>query len=111
MRISMVTDVEPPRPGLVHAQLESLSQSIISGIPIDTYDPYAAVVCQLVKVQSNPSCAKNWTDEEHGWKADVVEICRRRKCDFNLRTVRNARKPQNLVEMPRAYYTDCLVLW
>ena len=62
----------------------SSQQSTISGIPIDTYDPYAAVSCQLVNVQRIPSCAKHWTDEEHGWKADIVEIRRRRICDLKL---------------------------
>lgn len=94
MRISMVTGVEPPKAGLVYAQLESFSaESTISGIPIDTYDPYAAVSCQLVNVQRKPSCAKHWTDEENGWKADVVEIRRRRICDLKLRMVCSPRKP------------------
>ena len=86
-------------------------QSTISGIPIDTYDPYAAVSCQLVKVQSIPSCAKHWTDKEHGWKADVVEIRRRRIYDLKLWMVCSPRKPQSLVKVLRACYADCLVLW
>lgn len=90
----MVTDVEPPKAGLVYPQLESFSaESTISGIPIDTYDPYATVSCQLVKVQGIPSCAKHWADEKNGWKADVVEIRRRRICDLKLRMACRLRKP------------------
>lgn len=90
----MVTDVEPPKAGLVYAQPQSfLAESTISGIPINTYESYAAVSCQLVKMQRMPSCAKHWTNEESGWKADVVEISCRRKCDLKLRMVHSLRKP------------------
>lgn len=51
MRMSMGTGVEPPKAGLLYAQLESFSaKSTILGIPIDTYESYAAVSCQLVEV-------------------------------------------------------------
>jgi hypothetical protein len=78
IRVSMATGVEPPKAGLNYAQLESLSAlSAISGIPINAYDPYAAVFGQLVKIQQEPSGTKHWTDEEDNREADVIEIRRR----------------------------------
>lgn len=109
MRISIVTGVEPPNAGLIHTQLESSQQITIWDIPIDTYNPYAAVSSQLVKVQGEPSCSKQWTDVKYGRKADVIEICRRRIRYLELWMIGSLWKPQNLVKLLCACCADCLV--
>lgn len=81
------------------------------GIPINEYDPNAAVSRQLVKVQSIPSCAEQRANEKDGWKADIPEIRRRRICHLELYMSFSFRKPKNLVELLRGYYAVCLILW
>ena len=49
----------------------------IFNIPIDTYDPYTTVSCELVKKHNVPSSGIHLPDEKNGWKAEVVEIGRR----------------------------------
>lgn len=70
-----------------------LSRKLLSDVPIDTYHPHAAVSCQLVIVQSGPSCAKHWPDKQDGWEADVVKIRGRRICDLKLRMACSFWKP------------------
>lgn len=62
-------------------------------IPVDTYDPHAAIARQFVKVQGHPSCAKHGADEEDCWKADVIEIRRCGKRNPELGMVGSLGKP------------------